>query len=764
MHGILRVTLLILLLNACTSSDNNDDFKDLIIDADYGLETRPANNACVAPDAASGQGLGLQNVVSAQNMRGVLDMVRGPSRYPSWWSAKQSGQLMVLDDNASADAQVVLNATDFKSLTTGGERGLLGIAVEPDYASPLASLAPNQFRVYVYYTSNACQNMGSNDCSRVSRYTITRETGGVYSHGLEQVLMEVRQYATNHNGGAMRFGPDNYLYFTMGDGGSANDPACAGQNLATPLGKLLRIDVNTASAYRIPSSNPYYGNARCNNHSSVGSAGNPDNSRAGQACPEVIAYGLRNPFRISFDRETGYVWIGDVGQDEVEEVDKYNSASISLKNFGWPLREGPDTRTNAACNKLSINNNFTPPVYYARHSENSARGAVVNGGVYRGSLLGSNYYGSYFFQDLYSGENWVEADPYNSTEVNVNNRAVSGLAGAQAYGYTQDDDNELIMLSVGDVPQRIVVSANSASFPTRLSATGCFDSTDPSEPKPALIPFDVISPLWSDGALKTRYFSIPAGTQISVDSNGEFQFPIGTLIFKQFQNASFTLLETRMLVKHQDGQWGSYSYAWNAQQTDAILLQEQDSHYLAAQDWLVPTRAQCKVCHNASTDVTIGLEFSQLNHDFVYQSTLRRANQIDTLQHIGILNLSGMQATPPALIDPMSDGADLDSAVRSYLHANCAGCHRPNGPTPSEMNLLISATLSQTNTCNVAPFENRWPTGVNLIVPGRPELSLIPLRMSDLGNERMPPLGSAINDFNAVELVNQWISQMSSCP
>jgi len=778
MRAIFLMLIVVFSLDACSPANESDNS-----DGVPGLDRRVANGACVAPALPDADGVSLAKVFQASNMNGLLDMVRGPSRYPAWWGIQQNGNVLVLEDSSIIDAQVVLRGADLKSFVSAAnsELGLLGMSIEPLYTSPQATLANNQFRLYVYYTSNGCFNMGTNLCSRVSRFVISRSVNGSYSAGNEEVLMEFRQYASNHNGGAMRFGPDQYLYFTLGDGGSANDPACAAQNLASPLGKLLRIDVNTQTGYRVPASNPFSANAKCDQHSGVGSAGIPDNSRQGDFCPEVVAYGLRNPFRISFDSVTGYVWIGDVGQDEVEEIDKFASSPLALTNFGWPLREGPDSKSNSACNSVPsapaayqslMPTQFTNPVFFARHSANSLRGVIVNGGVYRGSQLGSTYNGSYFFQDAQSGEHWIQANPYQAELVDVDQQAVTYFPGVRAYGYSEDDNHELVMLNINDTPQRIVAATGTVSnFPQNLSQTGCFDALDPTQPSAALIPYDVISPLWLDGASKRRYLSIPDGSKIGVDSSGKFEMPVGSLLFKEIRAADGNLLETRMLVKHSALSWGAYSYAWNASKTDATLVT--NGQYIAKYNWIIPSQAQCMSCHNQITDpntlaikdVSIGLEYAQLNHDFVYPVTARRANQIDTLAQIGVLDSRQLQNNYPVLVNPLDPQNAIELAARSYLHGNCAYCHQPGGYTQSDMNLLISSSLANSNSCDTLPMDSqRWGDQVRLIAPQHPENSLIRLRMADLQSARMPPQSSVVVDQEALSVITNWIAQLQSCP
>jgi glucose/arabinose dehydrogenase len=229
--------------------------------------------------------------------------------------------------------------------------GLLGLSFHPDYDQ-------NGY-FYVNYT-------GEGGNTRISRF---HASGNLADSNSENVLLLVEQPFPNHNGGALTFGPDGYLYAGLGDGGSAGDPHKNGQNKEVLLGKILRIDVNNGDTYSIPSDNPF---------------GN-----------EVWAYGLRNPWRISFDRATGDLWIGDVGQNQWEEIDYLPAGSQGGANFGWSIMEGNHGYDGEAQPGLLL------PV--AEYGHNIGGCSVTGGYVYRGATM-PEWNGVYFYGDYCSGK------------------------------------------------------------------------------------------------------------------------------------------------------------------------------------------------------------------------------------------------------------------------------------------------------------------------------------------------------------------------
>lgn len=242
----------------------------------------------------------------------------------------------------------------------GGERGLLGLAFHPRYAETGT--------FYVNYTDR-------NGDTHIAQFSVRSGNLDQADPASEKQLLLVEQPFPNHNGGALAFGPDGYLYIGLGDGGSAGDPFENGQSLDTLLGKILRIDVDQGDPYAIPDSNPFAN---------------------GGGLPEIWAYGLRNPWRFAFDRQTGDLYIGDVGQNQHEEIDFQPASSPGGENYGWNIFEGNACYTGDPCSEAGL----TAPVYTYTHAE--AGCSVTGGVVYRGAAL-PEWQGIYFFGDYCSG-------------------------------------------------------------------------------------------------------------------------------------------------------------------------------------------------------------------------------------------------------------------------------------------------------------------------------------------------------------------------
>jgi len=300
---------------------------------------------------------------------------------------------------------------DIQSLvrSSGNEQGLLGLAFHPDFAQ--------NGRFFVAYTALDAKNT-------VAEYRVTERGGDRADPGTAKVLIAQADQYPNHNGGMLAFGPDGYLYISMGDGGSGGDPLGSGQNKGTLLGKLLRVDVDGGEPYGIPDSNPF--------------ADDPS------AKGEVWAWGLRNPWRFSFDRETGDIWIADVGQNKYEEIDFQPAGSKGGENYGWNVMEGEECY-RAGCTPLD---SFVPPVFVYDHGD----GCSVTGGyVYRGKAIPSMR-GAYLFTDYCTGKLWAtlrEGEAFETEEIG------SLPQGVSSFG--EDEDGELyVVLDQGGSLQRLV--------------------------------------------------------------------------------------------------------------------------------------------------------------------------------------------------------------------------------------------------------------------------------------------------------------------
>jgi uncharacterized repeat protein (TIGR03806 family) len=257
--------------------------------------------------------------------------------------------------------------------------------------------------------------------------------------------------------------------------------------------------------------------------------------------------------------------------------------------------------------------------------------------------------------------------------------------------------------------------------------------------------------------------ALPDGTTITVNSDGAFDFPIGTVLVKNFAFAD-KLIETRLLVRHKDGAWGGYSYEWNEDHSDAILVppagkSKPISGIVEGQVWRYPSHIQCFQCHTEEAGISLGPELAQLNGDMLYPSTGRIANQLLTLEQIGMFQ----DVLPPVEQLPrLPHYYDLSTPVnlraRGYLHANCAMCHRPAGPGEGPENFLYFVSDQEMNALNVLPTQGSFDIpDARLIYPGQPERSVTLHRMNILEPGRMPPIGTSVVDQQGVDLVTAWI-------
>ena len=337
----------------------------------------------------------------------MVGMTYPPDGSDRLYVVLQPGRIVFFPNDREVDsAELFLDIRD-RVNDRGEEEGLLGLAFDPQYA--------DNGHLYVYYSASSPRR------SVVSRFSASAD--GRADPGSERVLLEVAQPFSNHNGGQIAFGPDGYLYIALGDGGSRGDPQGNGQDLGTLLGSILRIDVSavdSTGAYAVPADNPF-----------VGHSG---------ARPEIWAYGLRNPWRFSFDRATGDLWTADVGQNRFEEVDIIRPGL----NYGWNIMEGEECFARSDCDRTGLE---MPVAEYGRED-----GCSVTGGyVYRGSSLPS-LYGAYVYGDYCSGRIW--ALRHDGDEVTEHMQIVD--SGLRIPSFAEDAAGELYVLSFDGTIYRLV--------------------------------------------------------------------------------------------------------------------------------------------------------------------------------------------------------------------------------------------------------------------------------------------------------------------
>jgi len=322
----------------------------------------PREDAARFPDPAR-----FEWVIVAQGLVRPTDIKNAGDGSGRLFILEQNGRIRILQ-NGQLQFEPFLDITD-RVDSSENEQGLLGLAFHPDFTN-------NGF-FYVNYTKQGGDTV-------IARFTAS---GNMTDPNSEVRLLEVAQPFPNHNGGALAFGPDSYLYVGLGDGGDGGDPLGNGQNLNTLLGKILRIDVNSGERYGVPPDNPF---------------GN-----------EIWAYGLRNPWRFSFDALTGDLWIGDVGQGDYEEVDFVPAGTPGGINFGWNRYEGMHDFKGS----LPLLNHW-PPVLEYNHAETISGCSVTGGYVYRGGM--PEWQGIYFYGDYCTGNIWAALHLVNGAEETFN--------------------------------------------------------------------------------------------------------------------------------------------------------------------------------------------------------------------------------------------------------------------------------------------------------------------------------------------------------
>lgn len=664
-------------------------------------------------------------------LKNVTDMVPAPG-LGQWLLAENAGKIWCVanaENSATADLTI-----DLKALHPECDH-VYGIAFHPQFRT-------NKY-IFITYTNGNIKDDGS----RLSRFRVIQEKPLVIDPSSEEILLT--WLSGGHNGAAIAFGPDGYLYLSTGDAEVPNpaDPRSTGQDLSDFLSSILRIDVDHAAdgkPYAVPADNPFCQTPR--------------------AKPENWAYGLRNPWKISFDKKTGQLWCGDVGWQEWENIFLITRGG----NYGWPAMEGSNVVDMKRHRGPSA---ITAPVVTHSHAEAAS---ITGGFVYHGTRL-PELTGAYLYADYETGKIW--ALWHDGKQITRHEEIADTPYAIVTFAQAEDGELYFVHYAGASTVHRLVRNPEAGkqpTFPRKLSETGLFRDVQKQTPAPGVQAFTIRAPMWADGAMASRFVGMSGSIKTTVTRNASTGRPHGKMTwpkdavlaktlrleFTQGDPATAKNIETQLL--HFNGEaWNAYSYRWNDAGTDAELVGatgDERELDLTGKDfpegrhryrYRFHSRAECLRCHNAWGDFALSFNPMQLAEP-------------DKLIAAGYFDNEFMNASLARLVNPHDAGADLEARARSWLHSNCASCHREHGG--GSVPLMVNAEMKTSETRAIDEVLTRGDFGIpeaRVIVPGQPGSSVLLHRIAKTGSGHMPMIGAREVDVQGIHLLATWIHSLA---
>ena len=704
-------------------------------------------------------------------------------RFPNNPAATMAQRVQVLDLTAATE--------------TSEDQGFYSLSFHPNFGEAGQT---GENSVYVCYSRRSFQGVDENDRTywTVSRFTWLLGSGTIDPNS-EFVLMSQYDPHRYHNGGATFFGNDGFLYITVGDGGDGGDSFDNSQKINLGLfGGILRIDVDNDPAKshpirRQPTENPLWEmNPKPAEWPVSYTQGygipndNPWLDPGGSLLEEFYAIGLRSPHSAHLDPVTGEIWVGDVGQSNREELSRVPKGG----NCQWAYLEGTRALSKPKPSPL-IGTDIVP-----EHEYDHSEGASIIGGMrYRGTKWDSFLGGKVIFGDHVRGRIWSLGLPAPGGVKTVTELYSSFRTGYKAglSNFSTDRAGEIYMMDLGGNGNpngrimKLAVPALTAEPPQFLSQTGVFTNMATLATAPGVIPYDVPNPLWSDNAEKERWVILPndgsfnsVAEDVIFSAGGSWVFPAGTVFVKHFEApldannpSARKRLETRFLVCTPGGGKYGFTYKWNPAGTEAELLEgsiNEPYDYTNSQGgtesrvWSYPSRGDCMVCHNDISGQALGVKTAHLNSEHYYPLTGRTANQLETLNALGVFSTTLTADDLEDYIEARAlddESAPLEHRVRSYLDTNCSHCHQP-GAQGDGFDARLSTPLDLQNLINAIPqrYEELGPNG-RYIKPGNTALSAIHVRTNAVGNgDAMPPLAKNMAHGEGIEALEDYINSL----
>jgi len=698
------------------------------------------------------------------------------------WVTEREGRIFAFENRKDVDDKTLV--LDISSHTQGNsDAGLLSMAFHPEFAAPGS---PNFGAFYVAYAHTdddpiVDERPSSNTKTRfrLSRFVVPIDTSAI-DPASEQILIEQDDNSLWHMGGAMFFHPDDgFLYLAVGDegGGSCSHDNCQRINKDLFAG-VLRIDVDRrgndishpivnqpktgmTADYYIPTDNPF-----------VGVPG---------ALEEFYAIGLRSPHRMTHDPVDGLTWIADVGQAKREEIDLLARGA----NYQWAIREGGiPYKDSDGLPPNPLIGVWTEPFL---ELERSVGATVIGGYVYRGDQH-IDLYGKYVYGDYVKGT--ISALTYETTNAGAQVTEQETLQATSFRGrsdgitsFATDTHGDLYLLTLGDaskIRKLVIEDQEPGDIPTTLSETGLFTSFEPLTANSSLVPYGVNTPLWSDGAIKTRWLAVPSNETIAFLESAPWQLPAGSVFVKHFELPTdesdpsvLRRLETRVLVVQADGAVYGVTYKWREDQSDADLLVSafcedipivQSDGSVRSQHYRYPSPTDCLTCHTSESGWLLGTKARQLKGLPVGSTPDAdpQQGQLRWLSHAGFFDTPPSQATLDSIeaLSPLDDeDASLEKRVRSYLDANCAHCHGAVELERSVWDARYTRPLVEQGIVWGELLGDYEGDDNRVVTPGDLERSILYRRVMTVELDlRMPPLARSEQDTDFLDVLERWIA------
>ncbi len=655
-----------------------------------------------------------------------------------WIATQLNGQIVSFENDH--DTAITRPVLDLKELHQGSVSTVVSTTFHPDLA--------NEPWCYVCYASNPKAPNGRH----LARFRVTDAT--IPTIDLSSRAELLSWAGSGHTGGSVQFGPDGYLYVSVGDTQNPYPPdeRNTGQDLSDLEASILRIDVNNPTddePYRIPADNPFAGSS---------------NVRG-----EIWAFGFRNPWKMSFNPETGDLFTADVGWEMREMVYRVERGG----NYGWSIMEGSQPVKQYQQPSIPI----TPPIF--EHTHLDARS--ITGGYFWQSEHLPELKGAYIYGDWMTGKVWA----LKTSDDNVLWQKELVDTPLQIISFMLDPTGEVMIVGYDGTIHKLlpkVESTQQHEFPKQLSQTGLFQDVVTQQPEPGVVEYEFSAHHWADGTHSRQWIAIPGSEQLGLWDNprwdvgqvhGRFKFPTDTVVAKTVSYYSEVgnpksqkHLETQILHLLGD-EWRAYNYVWNEEQTDATLQDDvatdrkltiqdpNEANGRRIQTWHHASRSECLLCHIWSSGTVQGFAPDQIN------ISVNGKDQLADLVNQGLFSLP-IPVTEP-IASPHDATRSIEDRGRAYLAMNCSNCHRRQGGGTANFNFEINKSLVENMFIDAVPAQGDFGiANARIVAPGDPFRSVVLYRTLKFGRGHMPQFGSNVIDTRGIQVLHDWITSMAA--